>query len=701
MSTSIDQSMAIMEIVQSINQAITSDNLAQFKEIIEPYGNDINQYIIEDDESDTQMNILHIIASRENSIDVDIRSNIFHKFIDIMRGYDHFDIDYRASIDGQYNMTAAHIAIQWQNISMLKALIFHGTDLLICDCNGQNVQDYARNVGNDQLFQLVKQSIYESIESRLEFSRPNPYNHYDHNENENDYYYAVRRPVAQDNVDDYNYQIDNDDDVNSSLAHQSSSSAISSMDYPKSPSIGRQSSANLSSISLNQLPVDRFNSNISIATLPSEANSTSSSSFRSFQELLNQAFYHHHHHHSSQQIVATTNNDSNINKNDDNHRKDESTMINDKDKKSIINNSFETVTVWKDDVELVEHRYESVASPLNLDISNESSSSTQSTASSIEEFILKMNDTQLRQELNHVGFEISGPLNAQTRRCYQRKFHKLCKEHEQKQQPESSVPEINEISTDNNNEILTKMANYNIEFDLIRSRKFPFIESQKYEMQLIEQFSTNNNSEFSTCKNGKKKFTIKSNQTYFVYLLLDPSITKNLPAQVNLLLRTCDQTMMNNDDDSMNKFSEMINDYRLFYRFISSIFYVGKGKNDRPYQHFIDAYSERIKQQQQQQSKTTKLDIKPKIKRIWSIWDQGLGPISLHDCQGITSDEAQTREALIIETIGLFNLTNQIAGTYRQRLQLNTRQKSLLGTYLLYKFFIMYLLAGERQIPIP
>ena len=132
---------------------------------------------------------------------------------------------------------------------------------------------------------------------------------------------------------------------------------------------------NLSSISLNQLPVDRFNSNISIATLPSEANSTSSSSFRSFQELLNQAFYHHHHHHSSQQIVATTNNDSNINKNDDNHRKDESTMVNDKDKKSIINNSFETVTVWKDDVELVEHRYESVASPLNLDISNESSSS--------------------------------------------------------------------------------------------------------------------------------------------------------------------------------------------------------------------------------------------------------------------------------------------------------------------------------------
>ncbi|OTF76739.1 hypothetical protein BLA29_002589 [Euroglyphus maynei] len=445
-------------------------------------------------------------------------------------------------------MTAAHIAIQWQNIPMLEALIFHGADLLICDCNGQNIQDYAFNVGNDQLFQL---------------------------------------------------------------------------------------------------------------------------------NLLNQAFYRH----SSQRIMA--NNDSNISEN-------EPIMINDTSQKSIVINDSDTVTVVKEeDVELVEQRFESVSSPLNLDISNESSTSTESTASTIDEFIVKLNDAQLRQELNRVGFEICGPLNAQTRRCYQRKFHTLRKEQKQHQtDPDSEIKVPEE-----NGEILTKMANYNIEFDSIRYRKFPFVEAQRYEMQLIEQFSlsvNNTNSELSTLRNGRKKLTIKSDQTYFVYLLLDPSITKNLPAQVNLLLRTCDQTL---NDDSTEQFSTVINDYRLFYQFISSIFYVGKGKNDRPYQHFIDAHRERIEPK--------KLDIQPKIRRIWSIWDRGLGPISLHDCQGITSDEAQTREALIIETLGLFNLTNQIAGTYRQQLRLNQRQKSLLGTYLLYKFFIMYLLAGERQIRNP
>ncbi|KAH9493715.1 uncharacterized protein LOC124494242 [Dermatophagoides farinae] len=699
MSSDIDQSMQIMEIVQSINQAISTANLAQFKSIIEPLGNDINQYIIVDDESDTQMNILHIIASREYhpmAIDNDnYRSDVFHKFIDIIHQYDQFDVDYRASIDGQYNMTAAHIAIQWQNLPMLEALIFYGADLLICDCNGQNVQDYARNIGNDQLFRLVKRSIYESIESRLEFSHPNLDNHHHYNDGDNGYYYAVPRPVARDDEDDY------DDDVNCSLAPHSSSStlAISSISgYQRSPSIGRQSSTNLSITPNHSSIIDRFNSN---ATFTSEANSETSLSFRSFQNLLNQAFYHHRNH-SSQQIM-TNNSDSNISENnlnqDENHREESSLMIINDNKSqksnSANNNNYETITVVKEsDVELVEQRFESVSSPLKLDISNESSASTESTGSNIDEFIMKMNDTQLRQELNRFGFEIVGPLNSHTRHCYQRKFHTLRKENEQQAQQNQQKQPQRQKQTEQDGEIQAKMANYHIEFDLIRSRKFPFIEARRYEMQLIEQFSisTMNNDdspEFSTLRNGKKKFTIKSDQTYFVYLLLDPSITKNLPAQVNLLLD--DQTQSN--DNPMEQFCTMINDYRLFYRFISAIFYVGKGKNDRPYQHFIDAHRER--------KQPTKLDIKPKIQRIWTIWDRGLGPISLNDCQGIKSDEAHAREALIIETIGLFNLTNQIAGSYRQQLQLNQRQKSILGTYLLYKFFIMYLCTGERQIRIP
>lgn len=90
-----------------------------------------------------------------------------------------------------------------------------------------------------------------------------------------------------------------------------------------------------------------------------------------------------------------------------------------------------------------------------------------------------------------------------------------------------------------------------------------------------------------------------------------------------------------------------------------------------------------------------------KNERICSIWRSRKGPISLHCFQGISENEALTREALMIEVLSLSNLTNHISGQYRCQLNLNKRQRNILGTYLLFKAFIILLLNGERQVKMP
>lgn len=90
-----------------------------------------------------------------------------------------------------------------------------------------------------------------------------------------------------------------------------------------------------------------------------------------------------------------------------------------------------------------------------------------------------------------------------------------------------------------------------------------------------------------------------------------------------------------------------------------------------------------------------------KVEKICSIWRKGKGPISLHCFQGISENEALTREALMIDVLSLSNLTNSISGQYRCKLELNRLQRNILGTYLLFKAFIILLLNGERQVKMP
>ncbi|XP_040275774.1 LOW QUALITY PROTEIN: ankyrin repeat and LEM domain-containing protein 1 [Bufo bufo] len=136
----------------------------------------------------------------------------------------------------------------------------------------------------------------------------------------------------------------------------------------------------------------------------------------------------------------------------------------------------------------------------------------------------------------------------------------------------------------------------------------------------------------------------------FNYLLLDPRVTRNLPSRCR-----------------------DISPHDCFRTFVSSVFYVGKGKRSRPYlQHIVD------------------------------IWKSGQGVLSLHCFQNTIPVEAYTREACMVDAIGLKMLTNQKKGIYYGQAQnwSSTRQQRL-GVHILYKAMQIFLAEGERQLRPP
>ena len=155
--------------------------------------------------------------------------------------------------------------------------------------------------------------------------------------------------------------------------------------------------------------------------------------------------------------------------------------------------------------------------------------------------------------------------------------------------------------------------------------------------------------------------------TNFVYLILDPSITKNFPAYRSNL----DMTMM-------------------FSMFISSILYIGKGTRSRPVQHLYPAY-------RSFQAGLPGTDAK--MVRIIELWQMGLGPI-IHQCfHNRMGNEAFTIESLLIRAIGVKNLRQRKLGDeYGEAASWNSARKEKLGTYMLFKAFKMFLYEGEIQI---
>ncbi len=178
-------------------------------------------------------------------------------------------------------------------------------------------------------------------------------------------------------------------------------------------------------------------------------------------------------------------------------------------------------------------------------------------------------------------------------------------------------------------------------------------------------------------KNNREECLKKS----FVYILIDPIISENLPGN-----------------------AKNLEPLEAWKRFVQSIFYIGKGTSSRPYSHLYDA----IKMYQQGKGNsesssdspwTKKIKETEKLKRINTIWKADKGVICLNVFHNIMGVEAYSREACIIEAIGLDNLTNLKRGEYHGLPKhWPMRDRKQLGAVLLYKSFKIYLSEGESQL---
>ncbi|XP_069072909.1 ankyrin repeat and LEM domain-containing protein 1 [Pleurodeles waltl] len=231
--------------------------------------------------------------------------------------------------------------------------------------------------------------------------------------------------------------------------------------------------------------------------------------------------------------------------------------------------------------------------------------------------------------------ENPGPVTSLTRRVYLALLDKLMKDPQTKASQSEYSPELT-----------------------LALRNFQIPDCTEDEMILSRQFDKPD-------KNVKwREGVLKSS---FNYLLLDPRVTRNLPCRcLNLSQAEC------------------------FRTFISAVFYVGKGKRSRPYSHLYEALTH---------YKTSKKQACPKVQHILDIWQTGLGVVSLHCFQNAIPVEAYTREACMVDAIGIKMLTNQKKGNYYGYSQdWPMKRRRRLGVLMLHRAMQIFLAEGERQL---
>ncbi|XP_052440411.1 uncharacterized protein LOC127979187 [Carassius gibelio] len=254
-----------------------------------------------------------------------------------------------------------------------------------------------------------------------------------------------------------------------------------------------------------------------------------------------------------------------------------------------------------------------------------------------------LTDKDLRSKLIEMG-EYPGPINSQTRPLYVQKLKRSLQNTPHSQKSVAVSPSA---------------AGYSPELENVLHR-FILPNCQADELALCEQFDKPDQN-----KRWREGY-IKSS---FNYLLLDPRVTKNLPYR-----------------------SQSMNPKECFQTFISAVFYVGKGKRSRPYSHLYEAL-EYFKG-----DKTSK-KLCSKVQHILQVWNAGHGVISLHCFQNVIAVEAYTREACMVDAIGLKMLTNQKRGDYYGVVSTwLVRRKRELGVHLLYRAMQIFLAEGERQL---
>ncbi|XP_032025968.1 ankyrin repeat and LEM domain-containing protein 1 isoform X1 [Hylobates moloch] len=156
----------------------------------------------------------------------------------------------------------------------------------------------------------------------------------------------------------------------------------------------------------------------------------------------------------------------------------------------------------------------------------------------------------------------------------------------------------------------------------------------------------------------------------FTYLLLDPRETQDLPARAFSLTPA-----------------------ERLQTFIRAIFYVGKGTRARPYVHLWEALGHHGRSRKQPPQAC------PKVRQILDIWASGCGVVSLHCFQHMVAVEAYTREACIVEALGIQMLTNQKQGhCYGVVAGWPPARRRRLGVHLLHRALLVFLAEGERQL---
>ncbi|XP_039723700.1 ankyrin repeat and LEM domain-containing protein 1 isoform X3 [Pteropus medius] len=153
----------------------------------------------------------------------------------------------------------------------------------------------------------------------------------------------------------------------------------------------------------------------------------------------------------------------------------------------------------------------------------------------------------------------------------------------------------------------------------------------------------------------------------FTYLLLDPRETQDLPARAfSLTLAECLRT------------------------FVHAIFYVGKGTRARPNVHLWEALDYHGRPGKQ---------ACPKVRQILDIWASGHGVVSLHCFQHVIAVEAYTREACLVDALGIRTLTNQKQGhCYGVVASWPPARRRRLGVHLLHRALLVFLAEGEREL---
>ncbi|XP_022220307.2 ankyrin repeat and LEM domain-containing protein 1 [Drosophila obscura] len=163
----------------------------------------------------------------------------------------------------------------------------------------------------------------------------------------------------------------------------------------------------------------------------------------------------------------------------------------------------------------------------------------------------------------------------------------------------------------------------------------------------------------------------QSDLQYFNYLLLDPRVTNKLASRAS----------------GMHCID-------IWFTFLRAIFYVGKGKGIRPYIHFVQAEKLLGKPDNIKQAKD------PKLALMLSIWEHKRGILLLRGFRGISSEDAQTREASMISALSMNHLTNRRKGVYfgPAKEKFTPTQRKLLGIALLHKLMGQFIAKEEREI---